>query len=180
VATIQTAPGLLLVVEAAIVGALRSFMETRPAAAEAYPRARQELTRRASSSLSDKTPVVARIFVRAILTLALLLGLMNSVVEATVALIGVLGIMIGGALLLPRMTAFTNLIGRIPIAIRLLVAVVIGGLAGYLITSLFFGTTQSLFPILLAALVSIAIMTISLPEAAMSFLHPGSGQPSTR
>lgn len=171
VSTIQKDLGLLLVFEAALVGAARGFLDATAKEQQGYQAATLELmSKNNERSVSDAVPAIVRVIGRAVFTVLLLVGLMNSLIEAAVAFVGVAGIMAAGSLVLPRLTFYTDLAGKIPIVLRLIAALVISAVVGYAIVSFFFTSTSSLFPVLIAALLSIGVMVVAIPEGAITLM----------
>ena len=169
VATIQGELGVLLVLEGAVLGAVRGFLDTTAKQHSGFRIAALELaTRTQAHSLTDSIPALLRVIVRSAFIVVLLVGLMNSIVEVLIALAGVAAVMTVASLVLPRLPGYTNLMMKIPIVVRLIVGLLIGGVLGYLIISTFYTLTASLLPVLAAALISIAAVLVLAPEQAAS------------
>lgn len=177
VSTIQRDTGLLLVLEAAVLGALRGFLDTSARGKDGYRVAAAEFaTKSLKPSLSDTVPGVVRVAGRSLLTVLLLLGLIKSLIEAGVALICVIAIMFTGSFVLPRLGGYTALLSKIPVIARVIAALVMSAAAGYIIITPFYGRMQSLFPTLISALVAIAVMIVAVPEGAIPLMQVSPNQ----
>ena len=169
VATIQESSGLVLIVESAVLGGIRAFLGRAATRFDSFNQtalAFSEATAR-SRSLSDSVPTVIRLAARAVLTVLLLLGLMNSPADSAIAFVGVLATLLLASLVIPRLTGFTRLLERIPIVARLVAGFVVAFIVGYIVIAPFFETYMSMIPILISVLLGFAVMLILVPEGAI-------------
>lgn len=94
----------------------------------------------------------------------LLAGLITSWPAALLALLALLGIEAGRWFVLPRAPAWARAMAAVPAVVRLVAAAALSvGLSSWLLPDRFFG--ESFLPLLLAALLSLALVAATFPES---------------
>jgi hypothetical protein len=167
------ATGWFLVFLAALVGAARPVLQRvaermmPPAGAQAAP------TRpsRASAAASLGGSVLQSAF-----TVVLLAGALEGWLDALVAWVALTAILVGRRLLAGRIGGYVALASRVPILARVVAGAAISFLLSRLILDLTFTATLSFRPVVLAAVLSLVVFTVLLPERT----GPGVARPPRR
>jgi hypothetical protein len=165
------ATGWFLVFLAALVGAARPVLQraaerlTPPARAQAAPIRPPH----ASTSLGGSV-------LQAAFTVVLLAGALEGWLDALVALVALTAILVGRRLLAGRIGGYVALASRVPVLARVVAGAIISFLLSRTILDLTFTATLSFRPVVLAAVLSLVVFTVLLPERT----GPGVARPPRR